>query len=967
VDLGGIVRGKLLLDKRDFNKALKSAGADAKRFNQELKRMSGVTTGKLIRDRNKVARNSVRASKKEKEGWWQKFGTIALGFTIAYRAMNAFESVLRKTSQTIGEAIRESGVLAETQAKLAFWFQLHSGEAVNFSEAFARAAVNVEALRKASIYSISTLEELAIGIDEISQTLGGVAPQSIEAMASVVDFTVMVAQTTGSTTRQIRQELQALMDGRIKTTDQLARSLMKVGILTKEDLKDLRAMRNQVEILDKVFKLLGERQKVVNELLRRSSVEIAYKFWEKSIRSVIIQSIKLSSELQGINNLFAQTLSDHAERFMEAFSPEDADRFVILMNTLNTILGKALTAFEETVKFVAKLATAVDNAGPKIKIFSKIVGTLLIAELAVASIKALTRAMAIFAVATTAKLILATAATLLLIGSFMTFKQEFEGSGEDFADAAKGWYREYMNWSAKMEKMIADSSVSIATFLFKVASGIGKFLAKIADETYTYWKDMFKRLFNFIISKLEFLKSVPFLGDMIEGIEALIESLEKIKEHVSFEKKKKPTGLDFSVIPKSQQDMFEKLEKEGTNYLKNIWDTYVATGKWGVKKYLQLGDLLVEGIKVTANKHLDPIKDFYTTEFLEKLMGNIRRVVGFGSEKILEMLQPLFDQIEALIQPNLSKDFWTNEMVSLRALFPLIGLGVPKGKDKVGEVDDEEKALQKRMKKIHALYVKALDVRRKADDTYFKKLHKYQEDVLTLYMSERDALIALGKARNLSAADFELMINRFDLDQFIDRYERMRDGWQDAVQSMTDYWIDFLKTGEFKFGDFITSVLEQIARLVIAEYLVDPIAKALGRLMGSFMSFGGGGGGGWTAPGAFPLYGAPGFAKGGVLSGPTYFPGANAIGGEAGKEALIPLSRLSGGKLGVGMDGMFSVNIINNTGAEIEQSESKNRRGGRDLTVVIGKALGQDIASGGPLSQSMERSYGLRRSLVGRS
>ena len=123
----------------------------------------------------------------------------------------------------------------------------------------------------------------------------------------------------------------------------------------------------------------------------------------------------------------------------------------------------------------------------------------------------------------------------------------------------------------------------------------------------------------------------------------------------------------------------------------------------------------------------------------------------------------------------------------------------------------------------------------------------------------------------------------------------------------------------------------------------------------------------WTAPGAFPKAGAPGFAKGGILRGPTYFAGSHAIGGEAGKEALLPLSRLPGGKLGVGISGMFNVNIMNYSGAEIEQSETSNTRGGRDLNVVIGTAMGQDVADGGPLHHALRRTFGLRTNLVRRS
>lgn len=44
-------------------------------------------------------------------------------------------------------------------------------------------------------------------------------------------------------------------------------------------------------------------------------------------------------------------------------------------------------------------------------------------------------------------------------------------------------------------------------------------------------------------------------------------------------------------------------------------------------------------------------------------------------------------------------------------------------------------------------------------------------------------------------------------------------------------------------------------------------------------------------------------AKGAVLGGPTYFPNFNTVGGEAGPEGLLPLSRMADGRLGVAMQG----------------------------------------------------------------
>ncbi len=57
------------------------------------------------------------------------------------------------------------------------------------------------------------------------------------------------------------------------------------------------------------------------------------------------------------------------------------------------------------------------------------------------------------------------------------------------------------------------------------------------------------------------------------------------------------------------------------------------------------------------------------------------------------------------------------------------------------------------------------------------------------------------------------------------------------------------------------------------------------------------------------------FASGGVVSSPTYFPAGNSLGlmGEAGSEAILPLSRTADGRLGVASSGgKGNVNVVLN-------------------------------------------------------
>lgn len=123
------------------------------------------------------------------------------------------------------------------------------------------------------------------------------------------------------------------------------------------------------------------------------------------------------------------------------------------------------------------------------------------------------------------------------------------------------------------------------------------------------------------------------------------------------------------------------------------------------------------------------------------------------------------------------------------------------------------------------------------------------------------------------------------------------------------------------------------------------------------------------------------FASGDVFSSPTYFPmsgGKTGLLGEAGEEAIMPLSRGSDGKLGVKASGTnaarssaanVQVNVINNGAADGYQasaSQSTDSNGKDIITVIVEKvkgAMNQDVRTNGPFAQLLSNKYNLRGSM----
>lgn len=129
-----------------------------------------------------------------------------------------------------------------------------------------------------------------------------------------------------------------------------------------------------------------------------------------------------------------------------------------------------------------------------------------------------------------------------------------------------------------------------------------------------------------------------------------------------------------------------------------------------------------------------------------------------------------------------------------------------------------------------------------------------------------------------------------------------------AMQTLEDTLVKAATTGKFEFKDMVNSIAEDIARLLVRTQITGPLAQGLSGMIDNIFSGSGGGSGGgffdgWFAKGAAFADGQKitAYARGGIVGRPTLFPMAKGMGlmGEAGPEAVLPLTRTSSGRLGV--------------------------------------------------------------------
>ncbi|MCK9437301.1 MAG: hypothetical protein M0Q12_08855, partial [Synergistaceae bacterium] len=186
------------------------------------------------------------------------------------------------------------------------------------------------------------------------------------------------------------------------------------------------------------------------------------------------------------------------------------------------------------------------------------------------------------------------------------------------------------------------------------------------------------------------------------------------------------------------------------------------------------------------------------------------------------------------------------------------------------------------------------------------------------------------------------------------------DGWG---RDSTDAIVAFARTGEMSFSDMVDSMIDDLMRMFIQQQIMGPLFSSIGGFdFGSL--FGSAKGNAFQNGNLLP------FAKGGIVTRPTVFPMAQGAGlmGEAGAEAIMPLTRI-GGELGVkstGGGGMI-VNIYNSTGDSVETKEGMTTDGSPTLDVMIDQAVAKKLGQFGSQSnKSLRQNFGASQRLTGR-
>lgn len=177
---------------------------------------------------------------------------------------------------------------------------------------------------------------------------------------------------------------------------------------------------------------------------------------------------------------------------------------------------------------------------------------------------------------------------------------------------------------------------------------------------------------------------------------------------------------------------------------------------------------------------------------------------------------------------------------------------------------------------------------------------------------------------------------------------------------LEDALVEFTKRGKINMNDFAQAVLDDLNRIIIRSQIIAPLAQGL--LNAITPSPATASTGGYSRFGATPIAFN---AKGGVYDQMTPFMfgkgGRLGVMGEAGPEAILPLKRGPDGSLGVQSGASNTVvNIVNNSGGQVEQSESVGPNGDKQIDIIIHAKVKEGFASG-HYDKQLNSSYGIKR------
>lgn len=310
--------------------------------------------------------------------------------------------------------------------------------------------------------------------------------------------------------------------------------------------------------------------------------------------------------------------------------------------------------------------------------------------------------------------------------------------------------------------------------------------------------------------------------------------------------------------------------------------------------------------------------------------------------------------------------------------------------ERIAAVKDAEKAKFDANKQFQ-IQLQSLAQKLQAAGSTPEAIEDYKREAGALQEVLNTNLSTIDKAKEGRLAILDL---QGQLTSRVQGYDQI---FRNAFSGMTDAIIEFTKTGKLSFSSMIESMIEGLIRFELQQQMLMGY-QAMGgsaniiRMVGSMFGMGAANGAVFNQGGnfmfsrgaGFDTGGVQQFAKGGtftnkIVSEPTMFKFSKGTGlmGEAGPEAIMPLTRDKDGSLGVsahiGLRDMTTKQqnvevVVNNySGEKAEAHETVDSRGNRKIEVVVGEMVAGEVGrKNSPMQQAISGNFMTRPSVTRR-
>jgi len=252
----GDILTKMRLDIADVIHNLNRVEKEMRTSMAKIEKRSTSSSRQMVKDSQNFMHVSRGHARTFSADWFKRFGEVAVGFTLAYRAMNAVQTAIERTLKTFVDglvAIDEfrMGVIS-IAASLQMLTEVPSKKSLEAYLSFGETMF--KKMEILAVRHFATGEQLQMAFTKMS-TLGIVpqTTQQLESMAALVDRILMATKGLDAG-RQILTEVQAVIEGIQRPGAVVARELKSLVPHYKELIA---AMQSESNIVKRTEMFLG--------------------------------------------------------------------------------------------------------------------------------------------------------------------------------------------------------------------------------------------------------------------------------------------------------------------------------------------------------------------------------------------------------------------------------------------------------------------------------------------------------------------------------------------------------------------------------------------------------------------------------------------------------------------------------------------------------------------------------------